>query len=63
MGSLRGGVLLHVAEGQEGGLYGPRGEVHVLELKDNGVRGPSPSVADVGQGDLDGVGNGGRSLA
>ena len=48
VGSLARDILLHVAKTQEGGLCGPHGEVHVLGLKDNGVRGPAPGVADVG---------------
>jgi hypothetical protein len=42
------GVILHVAEGQEGGLCGPQGDVHILGLHDSGVREPTPRVADVG---------------
>ncbi len=63
VGSLRGCVFLQVAEEQEGGMRRPHREVYVLGLQDRGVRGPASRVADVSEGGLDGVGNGGNSFA
>ncbi len=52
-------VSLQVADEDVGRLGGSHGEVNVLCLHDVGVSGPASRVADVVQGDLDGV-SGGR---
>ncbi len=52
-------VSLHVAEEGVGRLGGSHGEVNVLCLQDVGVSGPASRVADIVQGDFDGV-SGGR---
>ncbi len=62
-GLLGGCVFLHVAEEQEGGFRMPHREVYVLGILDNVVRGPASRVANVSEGDLDGVGSGGSSFA
>jgi hypothetical protein len=61
--SVRGCVFLQVAEEYEGGLRRHHREVYVLGLKNRGVHKPSPRVADVYQGQLDGGGSGGSSVA
>ena len=63
VGSLGGCVFLQVAEDQEGSLRRSHREVYVLGLQDRGVRRPASRVADVIEGDLDGVGGGGNSFA
>ena len=63
VGSLRGCVFLQVAEEHEGGMRRPHREVYVFGLQDRGIRGPASRVADVSEGDLDGVGSGGISFA
>ncbi len=63
MDSLGGCVFLQVAEERVGGLRRPDREVYVLGLQDRRVRGPASHVADVSEGDLDGVGSGGSSFA
>ena len=51
----RGGVFLQVAEKGKCGRRWPNREVYVFGLHDYGARGPSPRVADVSEGDINGV--------
>ncbi len=53
---LGGGIPLQVAEKDVGGVGRRHREVGILCLHDCGVRRLSPGVADVVEGDFDGVG-------
>ena len=49
------GCPVYVAEEYVGGLGGSHGEVDILRLPDRGVGRPAPGVADVVDGDFNGV--------
>ncbi len=59
----RRSVSLHVPEQNVGYLEGRHGEVNVLGHEECGDRRPAPGVADVVEGNFDGVHRGCRALS